>query len=61
MPAGDEGRVFLAQKHVAAIATSRPVRDTVREFALVEGEYHALAAPGGNVIVLDLPSASVGD
>jgi hypothetical protein len=61
VPAGDEGRVFLAQKHVAAIATSRPVRDTVREFALVEGEYHALAAPGGNVIVLDLPSASVGD
>ncbi|MGC4123137.1 MAG: hypothetical protein QM765_52930 [Myxococcales bacterium] len=59
VPSGDDGRIFLAQKKVAAIASNRPVRDLVREFNLVEGEYHVLPAPKGqpgvSLIALDLP------
>lgn len=61
VPAGEDGRVFLAQKKVAAIATSRPPRDVLRELALVEGEYHLVPAPGASVIVLDLPAAAAAD
>ncbi|MBI5545315.1 MAG: hypothetical protein HY901_15605 [Deltaproteobacteria bacterium] len=61
VPAGEDGRIFLAQKRVAAIATTRPVRDVVKELALIEGEYHTAQAPGASIIVLDLPSALTSD
>lgn len=58
VPSGDDGRIFLAKKKVAAIASGRPVRELVREFNLVEGEYHLLPPPRGqsvSILVLDLP------
>jgi hypothetical protein len=61
VPSREDGRIFLAQKHVAAIATLRSPREVVQQLTLVEGEYHVLNAPGASVIVLDLPSASAGE
>jgi hypothetical protein len=63
VPTGDDGRIFLAKKRVAAIVSSRPVRDLVREFNLVEGEYHLLPQPAKSgsattLLVLDLPVGS---
>ena len=60
VPSGDDGRVFLAQKKVAAIVSSRPVREVVKDLSLVEGEYHLLPQPAKSgpptfVLVLDLP------
>jgi len=61
VPRGEDGRIFLAQKKVAAIATMQSPNELVRQLTLVEGEYHLLSAPGASVIVLDLPTASTGE
>ncbi len=63
VPRGDDGRIFLARKKVAVIASSQPARVLVREFNLVEGEYHLLPPPKGqppvSLLVLDLPLGGI--
>lgn len=56
VPMGEDGRVFLAEKRVAVIASSRSARDVVRATNLLEGEFQAVPAQGATVLVLDVPT-----
>jgi hypothetical protein len=55
VPSGEQGRIFFARRQIAAVISSRPMRELVSEFALVPGEFHQVSAPGATVLVLDLP------